>query len=169
MLCPLARQAPMTVLVPMRAEYFGRFSERTIAGYAHENVASFRWDMRGSVERAQAQFRALLPQGMHTPGHYFHEILDPAEGETVGGLWFAIAQASGAPSAHLYDLYIDPGFRREHHATRALEWLESRCRELGAVALELQMFAHNSTAHALYGALGYNVVSYNLAKRLDQV
>lgn len=158
----------MTTLVPMRPDYFGTFSERTIAGYAHENVASFRWGEAVALERARAQFRKLLPQGVTTAGHHLHEILDSPGGKTVGGLWFEISQTPGPRSAYLYDLHIDQDFRRSHHAKAALELVESRCRELGAATLELQIFAHNTIAHALYNSLGFSVTSFNLVKRLDE-
>jgi hypothetical protein len=59
----------MAMLVTMRPEYFGPFSERTIARYAHENIASFRWDESAAVTHAQDQFRDLLPRGLDTAGH----------------------------------------------------------------------------------------------------
>jgi len=42
----------MAVLVTTRPEYFGAFSERTIACCAHENIASFRWDETSAAVRA---------------------------------------------------------------------------------------------------------------------
>lgn len=158
----------MTTLVPMRPEYFGTFSERTIAGYADENVSSFRWDEATALERARAQFRKLLPRGLLTPRHHLHEILDRPDGKIVGGLWFEISQPPGPHSAYLYDLHVEREYRRAHHAEEALELVEARCGELGAVTLELQIFAHNTLAHAMYNSLGFSVTSFNLVKRLDR-
>lgn len=158
----------MTVIAPMRPDYFGIFSERTIAGYADENVSSFRWDESVALERARMQFQKLLPHGLLTAGHHLHEILDRPDGKTVGGLWFEVQQSPGARSAYLYDLHVDRENRRAHHARAALELVESRCRELGAATLELQIFAHNTIAHALYNSLGFSVTSFNLVKRLDR-
>lgn len=152
----------------MRPDYFGTFSERTITGYADENVSSFRWDEATAVERARAQFRRLLPQGLATQGHHLHEILDGPGGNTVGGLWFDISRDRGPRSAHLYDLHIEQPQRRAQHARAALKLVEARCRELGAATLELQIFAHNTIAHALYNSLGFSVASFNLIKRLDE-
>lgn len=158
----------MTAIVPMRPDYFGTFSERTIAGYADENVSSFRWDETVALDRARAQFQKLLPHGLLTPGHHLLEILDGPGGKTIGGLWFEILQAPGPRSAYLYDLHVDRDYRRAHHARAALELVEARCRELGAITLELQIFAHNTIAHAMYNALGFSVASFNLVKRLDE-
>lgn len=158
----------MTAIVPMRPEYFGTFSERTIAGYADENVSSFRWVETIAQERARTRFQKLLPHGLLTPGHCLCEILDRPGGKTVGGLWFEVSQDRGSRSAYLYDLYVEREFRREHHARAALQLVEAQCVELGAATLELQIFAHNTIAHAMYNTLGFSVTSFNLVKRLDR-
>lgn len=157
----------MAVLVAMRPEYFGPYSERAIARYAHENIASFRWDETAAAARAREQFRELLPQGLGTPGHWLCEILDRADGQTIGALWFGITPSPGAHAAHLYDLHIDEGPRREQHARATLRLLETRCRELGAGSIGLQIFAHDTMAQALYGSLGFTVTSFNMSKRID--
>lgn len=157
----------MTVFVPMRPDYFRRFTERVINDYAHENVASFRWDEPTSLARARAQFHKLLPQGRDTPGHHLCEILERAGGGTIGDLWFEVMQAPDSHFAYLYDLHIEPGSRERHHGKAALELLESRCRELGAHTLGLHVFAHNATAQALYNSLGFGVTGFNMVKRLD--
>ena len=157
----------MAVLVAMRPEYFGPFSERTIAGYAHENIASFRWDETAAAARAHEQFRDLLPQGLDTPGHYLCEILDRAGGKTIGDLWFGIARSPNAQSAHLYDLHFDEGYGGEPHARATLRLLEARCRELGAGSMGVQIFAHDTLAQVLYGSLGFTVASFNMSKRID--
>lgn len=156
----------MAVLVTMRPEYFGPFSERTIARYAHENIASFRWDEAAASTRAHEQFRELLPQGFDTPGHYLCEILDRADGKTIGDLWFGIARSPNAQSAHLYDLHFDEGYGGEQHARATLRLLEARCRKLGAGSIGVQIFAHDTMAQVLYGSLGFTVASFNMSKRI---
>lgn len=157
----------MAILVTMRPEYFGPFSERTIAGYAHENIASFRWNESTATVRAHEQFRELLPQGLDTPGHYLREILDRTEGKTIGDLWFGIARSPRAGSAHLYDLHFDEGYGGEQHARATLRLLEASCRELGVGSIGLQIFAHDTMAQVLYGSLGFIVTSFNMSKRFD--
>ena len=152
----------------MRPESFGAFAERTIANYAHENVASFRWEEATATARAREQFAKLLPDGIATPGHYLCDILNRPAGEKVGELWFEVAQARDACFAYLWDLYIDAAARRELHAKTALLALEAKCRELGATALALQVFAHNAVAQALYTSLGFSVTGFNMIKRFDE-
>ena len=157
----------MAILVTMRPEYFGPYSERAIARYAHENIASFRWDETAAAVRAREQFRELLPRGLDTPGHYLYEIHDGAEGKSVGDLWFGIALSPNAQSAHLYDLHFDEGYGGEQYARATLHLLEARCRELGAASIGVQIFSHDSMAQALYGSLGFIVTSFNMSKRID--
>jgi ribosomal protein S18 acetylase RimI-like enzyme len=157
----------MAILVSMRPEYFGPFSERTIARYAHENIASFRWDETAAATRAREQFRELLPQGLDTPGHYLCEILDREDGRIVGDLWFGIARSPNAQSAHLYDLHFQDGHGGEQRARAALRLLEARCHALGAGSIGLQVFAHDTLAQVLYGSLGFIVTSFNMNKRID--
>jgi ribosomal protein S18 acetylase RimI-like enzyme len=149
----------------MRPEYFGPFSGQTIPGYAHENIASFRWDETAAA-RAHEQFRELLPQGLDTPGHYLCEILGSADGKTIGDLWFGIARSPSAQSAHLYDLHFDEGYGGEQRARATLRLLEARCRELGARSIGVQIFAHNTMAQVLYDSLGFIVTSFNMSKRI---
>ncbi len=158
----------MTALARMRPEYFVTFSGREIATYAHENVAAFRWDETGAMDRARAEFHRLLPQGLDTPNHHLCEILDQRGGRTLGDLWFEIETAPGANFAYLFNLHIDEQFRRHQHARAALELLEARCRELGAGTLGLHVFAHNTTAQALYGSFGFGVTGFDMVKHLDQ-
>jgi GNAT superfamily N-acetyltransferase len=151
----------------MRPEYFGPFSERTIARYAHENIAAFRWDETIATTRAREQFRDLLPRGLDTPGHYLCEIVEHPGGKTLGDLWFGIARSPNAQSAHLYDLHLDEGYGGEQQTRATLRLLEARCRELGASSIGLQIFAHDTMAQVLYGSLGFIVTSFNMSKRFD--
>ena len=157
----------MAILVTMRPEYFGPYSERAVARYAHENIASFRWDETAAGVRAHEQFRELLPQGLETPGHYLYEIRDGVDGKAVGDLWFGIARSPNAQSAHLYDLHFEEGYGGEQHARDALRLLEARCHELGAGSIGLQIFAHDTLAQVPYGSLGFTVTSFNMSKRID--
>ena len=156
----------MTTLLPMRPERFGAFAEEEIAGYAHDNVSAGRWPEIGALERSRDELAELLPQGLATPEHFLYEILAHDGGPTVGSLWVHIERKHGAVSAYVYDIEIEPAFRRQGHAERALQALEGIAAAAGASGVGLNVFADNAGAQALYRKLGYVTTNFNMHKTL---
>ena len=156
----------MTVLSPMRPEAYGPYMEAAILDYAGDNVASGRWPREGAVERSRADFESSLPQGLATPDHYLFEIKASEDGPTVGVIWFAVQERNGIRSAFVYDLGVKAGWRRQGHATRAIQALEPLVRALGLDSIGLHVFGQNAGAQALYASLGYRVTGFNMTKRL---
>ncbi len=156
----------MTTLMPMRPERYGPYLEAAIVGYAQDNVSAGRWAEVGALERSREDFAGLLPQGLATPHNFLYEILADEGGSTVGCLWVHIERKHGAVSAYLYDLVIEPAFRRQGHAVRALQALEAIAVAAGAVGIGLNVFANNAGAQALYRKLGYLPTNFNMHKRL---
>jgi ribosomal protein S18 acetylase RimI-like enzyme len=58
-------------------------------------------------------------------------------------------------------------FRRRGYASRILELVEDKARELGAGKVELHVFGHNLGARALYEKLGYTATSIFMAKPVN--
>ena len=158
----------MTVLSPMRPEAFSPYLQTAIAGYAADNVAAGRWPGDGAIERSRADFESSLPQGLSTPDHFLFEIKDSENGPIVGVIWFAVIARHGIRSAFVYDLEIKAEWRRQGHATRAIQALEPIVSALGLSTIGLHVFAHNVGAQALYASLGYGVTGFNMTKRLGE-
>lgn len=156
----------MTLLTPMRAEVFAAYLGASVAGYAQDNIDAGRWPAAGAVERSRADFDDSLPQGLATPDNYLFEIQDGVDGATVGYLWFAVVVKHGLRSAYVYDLEVLAEHRRQGHATRAFQALESRVAALGLNSIGLHVFGHNPGAQALYRQLGYGVTGINMQKWL---
>jgi ribosomal protein S18 acetylase RimI-like enzyme len=156
----------MTLLCAMSPETFESYKRSSAAGYAEDNVAAGRWPAEGAFERSLAEFGALLPQGLATPGNHVFDIQAGEGGPAVGALWFAEQQRGGLRSAYVYDLVVYPPYRRQGHARRAFEALEPRVRALGLDRIGLHVFGHNPGAQALYAQLGYGVTGINMAKQL---
>lgn len=156
----------MTILIPMRAQAFVAFAEASIADFAHDNVQAGRWLASDALQRARAEFDRLLPQGLHTSGHHFHEIQDAADTETVGYLWFALQETDGVRSGYVYNIRIKPEFRGRGHAKAALELGERLAVAEGASGIGLHVFAFNTSAQALYRSLGYGITGLNMFKRI---
>lgn len=156
----------MSVLVPMSAEAFDLYVEAATTGYADEMVESGRWPEEGALERSRADFRESLPQGLDTPDNHFFEIRDPDTGVRVGFVCFSIRDHGGFRSAFVFDLEVEPEFRRQGHATAALRELERLVRDLGLSDIALHVFRRNTGAQQLYRNLGYDVTGLNMLKRL---
>lgn len=150
----------------MSAEVYEQYLESAISAYAASNVSSGRWPKEGSIERAKLVYADLLPLGTKTPDNYLFEIRTKAGSETVGMLWFAIVNRNGMRSAFVYDVRIDPKFRKQGHATHAFKALEKIVREHAISDIGLHVFSFNRGAQALYEKLGYTVTGINMIKHL---
>lgn len=76
------------------------------------------------------------------------------------------AQELGCRSVWIYDIIINEDFRRRGYASRTLELVEDRAKELGAKSVELHVFGHNHGALSLYEKMGYNETSITMAKQV---
>jgi len=70
----------------------------------------------------------------------------------VGG---ATTMLSPAPTGFLYDLWVDPGARRQGVARRLVEHGAAWCRARGFRRMTLEVGAGNAAARALYASLGF--------------
>ena len=145
----------MITLIPMSNLEFQNYCQRAIAEYAHEHVRSGRWSAIEAVEQATREYQQLLPDGPTTPNHYLYTLHDPSTHAHVGMLWFAVREQAGQRSAFIYDVFIDPEFRRQGYATQTLQALENQVRALGLATIGLHVFGHNHEARAMYEKLGY--------------
>jgi ribosomal protein S18 acetylase RimI-like enzyme len=82
----------------------------------------------------------------------------------VGTVWFALRDSGVGRSVWIYDIIIHENFRRKGYASRTLDLVEERARDLGAKSVELHVFGHNHGARTLYEKLGYNITSITMAK-----
>lgn len=156
----------MTVLVPMSAAFYEEFAQQLAKDYAEENVTAGLWQADTALERARSSTQSALPQGINTPDHFLFEIKTEEHGETAGYLWFSNVERYGIRSAFVYELTVYPQFRRQGHAATAFRLMEERLRVLDCVSIELNVFASNPGAQALYASLGYVTTKMNMRKPL---
>jgi ribosomal protein S18 acetylase RimI-like enzyme len=157
----------MISLIPMTESDFQRYCERAVAEYAEEHVRSGRWSEEEAYEQARRQYQELLPQGVATPNHFLYTLTDASSQTAVGMLWFALQPQAGKQIAFIYDVAIEPAFRRKGYATQAFEALEQQVRAHGAQQIRLHVFGHNHQARALYEKLGFVATNIMMAKSLD--
>ena len=156
----------MTRLVPMQADAYPRFLEEAVTGYAKDNVVAGRWPADEALELSRAEFSRLLPAGLETADHRIYAIEDEVIGQTVGFVWLAFMQKGSMKSAYVYQVYVQPEFRRRGHARATLQSLEAIAASEGAANIGLHVFQHNPGAQELYAHLGYRINSVNMLKPL---
>ena len=146
---PVADPAPL-VLEPMDAQQYADFMTDEVEGFAQELVAA-GMGLERARERSRTLLAELLPAGRETPDMEFHAAR--VGGEVVGELWLSTA----TPMAFVYNIVVHAEHRRRGHGAGIMNAAALRSRELGRVALGLNVFAHNPGARALYDRLGYQV------------
>lgn len=157
----------MTRLEPMTQARYDTWLAATIREYAAEKVAAGNYAEEGSLERSKAEFDALLPQGLQTPGHEIRSIVNDA-GELVGYVWFTIEDRPQGRVVFIYDIAVDPEHRRQGHAQAALLEVEAYAREHDCIGVMLHVFGNNAGARQLYLNAGYEETNVVMLKRVDR-
>lgn len=158
---------PSTRLLPMTEEAFAAYLRAMIPEYAKDKVAAGQWTEGEAMQRSEASYAALLPQGLATPGQHLYSMVDD-DGTAVGMVWIGLMEEAGRPMAFVYDVAVDAAQRRKGHAGRAFVALEAICRDLGVTGIGLHVFGHNEGARALYRKLGYRETNVNMFKALQE-
>ena len=158
----------MSFLVSMSKPFFASYIEELIVQYARENVESGRWQKTGSLTRSRRDIERLLPRGIETDNNHFFEMKVPEVNETVGMIWLSLENSSTTSTVFIYDLEIKAEHRRKGYAKLALKEIEDFAATHNIVNIGLHVFSHNSAAQKLYAKMGYETVSVNMVKRIDQ-
>jgi ribosomal protein S18 acetylase RimI-like enzyme len=158
---------PSVALTLMRPEAFAAFVDAAVEDYAADNVAVGRWPAADARALSRAEFERLLPQGLATADNFLFEITELSATAIVGMIWITVVTRGNSKTAFVYQVRVEPEFRRRGYATAALRALEDIARELGASSIGLHVFEHNPGAQALYRSLGYAVTGTNMLKPLD--
>jgi RimJ/RimL family protein N-acetyltransferase len=137
-----------------------------VRDYAADKVRAGAWSQVEAEGRAARDVDALLPEGPATQGHFLYSVRDDSTNAEFGIVWFALRQSGVGRSVWIYDIIIHENFRRKGYASRTLQLVEHRAKELGAKSVELHVFGHNHGARALYEKMGYNETSITMAKRV---
>ena len=156
---------PMPAIRPLTEAEYAAWKQGTIPSYAREKVASGAWAESDAIDKAQAEFESLLPDGRDTKDNHLFAVLD-ADGSQVGVLWFAVKDRANTRIAYIYNIEVSPEHQRKGHAERALRALEQEVKTLGLEGIALHVFGHNRGAQALYTKLGYMPTNINMFKAL---
>jgi RimJ/RimL family protein N-acetyltransferase len=155
-------------LVGLDEAPYREYREHLVRDYAADKVRAGAWAQAEAESRAARDVDGLLPEGPATQGHFLYSVRDDSMGAEVGIVWFALRDSGVGRSVWIYDIIIHEDFRRRGYASRTLQLVEDRARELGATSVELHVFGHNHGARALYEKEGYNETSITMIKPIHQ-
>jgi ribosomal protein S18 acetylase RimI-like enzyme len=146
---------PAVTVRPMTSAEVSAYLANTVETFADETMAA---DPSLTRESALASSRevhdGLLPQGLDTPGHDLLVGLEATTGRRVGITWLFHEERAG----FVYDVEVDAAERGKGYGRGLMAAADRHLRGLGMEVLGLNVFGHNHVAHALYTALGYDVV-----------
>lgn len=151
-------------LEPMTDEQYLRYREHAEEDYARNIVASGAMPLPEAREKARQDFQGLLPDGLATEGHRLWTAYD--DDAEVGRLWLHLERKSDGLHAFGYDFEVREELRRRGHGRAIIEAAERVCRELGVVAIGLNVFGFNTGARALYEQMGFEATAIRMIKRL---
>ena len=155
---------PTIRLRPMTPEEFPAFVASSKAGYAHDIEVHGGQTREGALAKAEADFPAILPQGLDTPGHAISVV--EADGTAVGRLWLGERELGGRRSLYIYDISIDPERQGRGYGRAVMRLAEEEARSRSIGRIELNVFGGNDVARNLYRSLGYTETSLQMAKDL---
>ena len=153
-------------LVELGDAPYHEYRKDLVRDYAVDKVRAGAWSQAEAESRAARDVDGLLPEGPATQGHFLYSVRDDSAGTEVGTVWFALRNSGVGRSVWIYDIIINEDFRRRGYASRTLELVEDRAKELGAKSVELHVFGHNHGARSLYEKMGYNETSITMAKQV---
>jgi ribosomal protein S18 acetylase RimI-like enzyme len=151
-------------LRPLTDAEYGAMVVASKAGYAEAIEQHGGQTHEAAIEKAEADFAALLPQGLATPGHW-HFVVE-ADGTSVGRLWLAERASGGRRALFVYDISISPEHQGRGIGRRTMQLAEEEARVRGAERIELHVFGGNEVARGLYRSLGYVETSVQMRKDL---
>lgn len=159
---PPPREPRRLTVRPMTTDEVDAYFSDAVERFADETMAADPSLTRGAaLVNSREVHQEILPQGVDTPGHDFLVALDSVTGRRTGMAWLFHEELA----AFLYDVEVDEAERGKGYGRALVDAAAQHARRLGMEVLALNVFGHNHIAHAMYCALGYDVVdrSFNLA------
>ena len=156
----------MGTLIPIEQDDFEAFLEHEIVEYAQDKVKSGNWLAEDALEKSRAEFLKLLPDGTQTKDQFVFTILDEQIHQKLGVLWVQVKMDEPHRRAFICDFVIEPQFRGQGFGKQVLKALDKKLGEMNVESVSLHVFAHNTTAIALYEKMGYLVTNLYMSKKL---
>jgi ribosomal protein S18 acetylase RimI-like enzyme len=157
----------MIKLEKMNKLDFDDYISIAINAYAIEKVKAGTWSEEEAYKCSEESFKNLLPDGIDTEREYLYSIFDEDNKIKVGYLWVECVESLIGKTAFIFDFLIFEEFRSKGYGTQSMKALEEVARKLGICKVSLHVFAHNSTAIALYEKVGFRNTDIHMSKYIE--
>ncbi|GCE14015.1 putative N-acetyltransferase YdgE [Tengunoibacter tsumagoiensis] len=154
-------------LTPFTEPEFEHYLSYAVKEYGEEIAKSGHRSAEAAQTQARQQYQELFPQRLESPDQYIFSIEDDSIGQKVGLIWFGVMRQGEKKRAFVYDVRIQPEFRRRGYGEQAFILLEEKVRALGLHEIGLHVFGHNQGARALYQKLGYAETNIQMSKQIS--
>lgn len=155
----------MIKLVPMQPSDLENYLALAVQEYAQDKIAAGNYAPSEGLEKARAEFDALLPNGTETPRQHLFTIMNEVD-EKVGIIWLAEIESGARRYAFIYDLRVFEAYQRRGYGKQAMLVVEEEAKALGLDRIALHVFGHNKVARDLYEKLGYEITNLNMSKKI---
>jgi GNAT superfamily N-acetyltransferase len=119
-------------LVELDDAPYRAYRDHLVRDYAADKVRAGAWSESEAQIRAAKDVDGLLPEGPATQGHFLYSVREDAADAEVGTVWFALRDSGVRRYVWIYEIIINENTRRRGYASRTLELVEARAKELGA-------------------------------------
>lgn len=144
----------------MSAAEYPAWKEQLATGFAAAIGPARGLAADEALKIAFAETEKLLPDGPDTEQQLIWVAV--ADGEPVGSLWIGMQ----ARKPFVYSIEVSAAQRGKGYGRAIMLAAEEECRRRGHNELELNVFADNPSAIALYNSLGYAVTAQQMRKSL---
>ncbi len=131
--------------------------------YIQGMVRAQKIPLEKAKEIAKKQIQEILPEGFHTPNHFFYSVI--LDEKLIGYAWFQ-AREESIKTAWGYDIYIEEEYRRQGFAKKVFEQLSIELKEAGFSQMSFHVYADNKPAISLYEKFGFETTNIVMRKEL---
>ena len=157
----------MTSLRPLTSQEIAEYAGHLRTKYAAELREHLFLDEAAANARADRTANDTFPDGSAAPGHWLF-VVEDGEGTRVGVLWLGDPFDGDPDTLWVYDIEIDPDHRGRGLGRDTMLLAEAEARRLGRSRIKLNVFAGNAVARALYLSLGFEEMSVQMSKAVDE-
>lgn len=158
----------MVTLRPVNASELAAYLAGAAESLAGELARAMRISIDVARRRARAAVAELIPgpdPGDVREGVFLCSVIRD-DGGVVGTVLFG-HQPADPSRYYVWDIVIEPVCRGRGYGRAAMQAIEAHARSRGVGIVELNVFAHNTVARALYDSLGYAEGGVRMIKQLS--